>query len=382
MLHGNGDYEGLVGKSLLKSAKALTTFQDLLDLSFKNPFSVFELNHTDKDWENIPFIVPQSIITLEKRIQSLQSWGQIKEDEIQQLKKNVSAALENKEQTNQLKRMQDDIGTIHKKEAEMQKGFEWRIAQIEQLFQLQNKQEIKIKPPKHYDHSKNEEEHANKNTGNANKNDSISQKASNIVTQEAMSAVIRKVSSRTSQKDRDTLSHFFTKLTHMEEHETKAHEEFTSSLIEDDEFNTLRKFNIKQIRYLFFQYLNRSALRDKVEALDARIKSMEGGSGKMDNIQKSFFGYVDEQVERLEKVVETTTHRLDTLIEEKVIKAIEMSKKKISDTHDSIEDMRGELRDTKSAQNSLTSKLEKVALNVKGYSSHFENRFSKFEVRY
>lgn len=360
------DFEGLIGKSMFKSAKGLTNFQDLLDLSFKNPFSVFELNHAEKDWENIPFILPQSIITLEKRLVSLQTWGKAKDDEIQALKK----SLETKEIFKKIYGFDSSL----KKDAAAIDDIQSRMTRVEQILEYMSANpKLKSIPSDLLLKATNERPKSNiKSTVPGSKQDIDQPQPENTFL----------IGNRflIEQKDRDSLSKFFGNLEHIEEHEVPEHQAFTSQFIEDDEYNDLRKFNIKQIRYLIFQYLNRSVFRQRLEEIDARTKSSD--PKHLEELKTKLNKYVSDQIDKLEGMIDKNKEDLEKYIDEKAMKQIEATKRRIHEYGETMEEFKGAIRENKKFGEGLSQKIEKLNMNLKGYSSHVETKISKLEVLY
>lgn len=403
------DNGAVVGKSILKSTRGLTTFQDLLDLSFKDPFSTFELNHFEKDWENIPFLIPQSVLTLEKRIMSLQLWGRSKEEELQQLRRTLDAVLASKEQNKMLKQVQNnDIELANKyidsqkdiakqtqnndteqtnKYIKSQNDIVSRITQLERFseqFMKSVKSDMEFRAP--VSSAETPLTLAEKSLTSIKGSILLDEvKESSKMVQEDKGATPQKskLEDRAPElKDRDSFSKFFTKLGYLEEYESKNHLEFSDSLMQSKEFNSLRNINMKQLRYIIFQYLNRSLLRERLEKLDARSKDLEVEVGKLDNFKQLLFSYVDEQINKIEVTARGGTRKKseDDNTLNQMIKAFESHKRKLTNITDSVEEIRAEMKENTAARNTVSTKCDKMVITIKNFSSHLENKFTRFDV--
>jgi hypothetical protein len=73
------------GSALLPKSSWLTQFKDLALINFKDAWDPYEVDHLEADWENIPFVIPKSIIILEKKVGKIQGWAKVKHSEIDRL---------------------------------------------------------------------------------------------------------------------------------------------------------------------------------------------------------------------------------------------------------------------------------------------------------
>jgi hypothetical protein len=80
--------EGIKGIGLLPKNQWLERFRELFNINIVEPWDKYEVEHREADWENIPLIIPKSVIVLEKKLVKIQNWAKIKHSEIDKLLSN------------------------------------------------------------------------------------------------------------------------------------------------------------------------------------------------------------------------------------------------------------------------------------------------------
>jgi len=80
--------EGVKGIGMLKQNAQInwmTEFNELLKVEVKTPWEILQAGNDEKEWENIPFIIPKSVVLLEKRLTKVQGWAKTRDADIETL---------------------------------------------------------------------------------------------------------------------------------------------------------------------------------------------------------------------------------------------------------------------------------------------------------
>jgi len=313
--------EGLKGLSIFqKHPHWLTELKDLFALEFKEPWDIIEFPYKEKDWENIPFVIPRSIVVLEKRLNKVQGWCKVKHGEI--------AKLTSGEFFDQIR-------------AEM-KG--------EKLQEMKYKEEV------------------------AKKFDSIQEKFNELYSFEEN----RKELEAQEVKEEGFFDQFFSEMNvNLEENEYKDH---VVTISKKDEYEKLRKFSFRQLHYFFFKFLNRSNLRYRVTDIEEKLKEIDERLDKLYSKDLEIERKIHLEKQDLRKEILPQFDDVYKHIEDNIVQRLNADESMLQSTLETIEEVKAEAEENKAFRENLINKVDAVTKKTNSFTTFFEGKLNQMLV--
>ena len=311
------------GFSMLPKYNFLSEYRDLLQLTFGDPFYDLDAGHKEKDWENIPFVIPKCIVLLEKKLYALQSWCKLKDKDIELLLSNE---------------------IFNKLKSEMEQEKKNDLSQKKEIEKKFNDLEKKIEDMKR-------ERETERKTKKQNENITTSY-----------------------------FDNFFKSKSNT--HDIYEHEDFIvpKEIEVDEEYCKLRKYSVKQLRHIIYKIINKSELKYKVYDIEEKNKEFERRIFdlyvKRDNLDKK----IDQNCKKLKEELDKENEKILEYLNEDITIKVEQQKKLIDNTLEEFEEIKKEIEENKGYREALNQKIDKFTNKSNSLFSSFETKLSILNV--